>query len=1378
VSHPVSTVLDMSTMSSGSNPSSGYAAQDRWRLNRAGIVNVYQYENEVLHFGGGRLLLRGVNGSGKSTAMNMLLPFLLTTHQGRIDAAGEQTGILKSWMLSGRDDAQPVGYLWIEFERAGRFLVCGCGIKANRQSDTVKTWWFITSKRPGIDFRLVEAGGVPLSATRLRAVVEPDEVFGERRRRDYRRVIEQRLFGGASVSQHMRLIDRVRTPRVGDRIDLDLPAYLVGALPQLSEQALLEAASPLDDLEEHRRNVAELEKTSGAIRGLLDVYRSYCLTELRERVTTGSDALDALRRCDRDETATLRAAEEAASEVERLDVEIGGLDHDTRRLRSEIAALEESRVYRSGRELDGLRDLVSNFAAQHEGTLGRVAAWRERVEAEAQQMRRARSQSRADLARLNRSLAEASERSEGAKIDQRPPGPVVVPEDELAGIEASEPTGDFETAAPAQRIVATDGAILRRQADIEDVDQARDRFEAAELRLGEARSRHEAAESTARRAAERSGERTRRLATARGEWARMTKLWASRVRPIASDAGVETPAVFGWAGDLPDEDPDIPGDHEDASVRLLSEIDGLAAHWQAGVAEIEQRLRLERLAVEEERALVEELKDRNRLDLPLFGWQVAGEYCLADLLDFAPHLGDAEQAGVEAALESSGLLSARLIDSTTAELASGELVAIVTGGVPRSLSDYLTARIPDRLLGEIDEGLVAKLLESITWDIGSDAANVIATDGSFRVGSLRGRHSKSRAEFIGSAARSAALDRARNEARERLSIARSVVTGSEAELAERRSTLDEIALHRSNLPSTRQIVRAEAEVDSAAEDAAAAEAEMAQERERLAEAERASAGAWDALQRVATTLSLPVDRRGIDVARSQLLELRSVLERCRSGLDAVKRSVRHWRDAVVRWRAATRELQAARETLAEDEARLSEARTRLATNEKNVGREYADVVAVRDTRKTQLTDVEARLPIKRRERDQAVESRAEAQAAARAATTERVGAEKRCEGLRTSLTEVLATPGLLGSVGESDDSEAIIARSAGSDGLREMLRAIERLLPDDPAEATSADGVRQSLMRRRDSLGAGWDAEARRPDQTLPLLIEVNGPLGKAPLADSVRVVSQQHQQMSSLLDRKQSDALRGLLQGMIAREIAEKIHRAGRLVELMNRRLHPVTTAHQVGVRLRWRRSPELDQTTARMVDLLSKRPDLRTEEEETELRRALSERLDEARALEPDVAYRQLIADTLDYKKWHEMSVMVRRWGSREKKLSRRTPLSEGEKKLVTYLPLFAAVAASYDALAEQNNIPEGSPPGIARFVLLDDAFAKVSEDNHPALFGLLVELDLDFLATSERLWGVHSEVPELAITEVVRDASLGAILLDHYRWSGTALELAGVS
>lgn len=190
-------------------------------------------------------------------------------------------------------------------------------------------------------------------------------------------------------------------------------------------------------------------------------------------------------------------------------------------------------------------------------------------------------------------------------------------------------------------------------------------------------------------------------------------------------------------------------------------------------------------------------------------------------------------------------------------------------------------------------------------------------------------------------------------------------------------------------------------------------------------------------------------------------------------------------------------------------------------------------------------------------------------------------------------------------------------------------------------------------------------------------------------------------------------------------------------------------------------------------MVELLATLPDLRLEEDEHELRSLLSARLDEARSLEPDVPYRQLIGSTLDYKQWHELAVMVLRDGGSETRLSRRTPLSEGEKKIVTYLSLFAAVAASHDALAAQHGTAELAWPGVARFVLLDDAFAKVSEDNHAALFGLLVDLDLDFIATSERLWGTHPTVPQLAIAEVIRDADLRTILLEHYRWNGNTLE-----
>jgi len=78
--------------------------------------------------------------------------------------------------------------------------------------------------------------------------------------------------------------------------------------------------------------------------------------------------------------------------------------------------------------------------------------------------------------------------------------------------------------------------------------------------------------------------------------------------------------------------------------------------------------------------------------------------------------------------------------------------------------------------------------------------------------------------------------------------------------------------------------------------------------------------------------------------------------------------------------------------------------------------------------------------------------------------------------------------------------------------------------------------------------------------------------------------------------------------------------------------------------------------------------------------------------------------------------------------------------------------------------------------RFVLLDDAFPKIDARTHPLLFGLLVDLDLDFVITSERLWGDHASVPELAIYEALRSPNERGIAQYQHRWDGHRLTAVG--
>ena len=1358
-------------------------APRRWRLNRAGIVNVYRYEKEVLQFGGGRLLLRGVNGSGKSTAMNMLLPFLLTARQNRIDAAGEQSRILKSWMLDGRDDAQPVGYLWIEFQRQDEFLVCGCGIRANRQSDNVATWWFVTSKRPGLDIDLVD-DGVPLSTEGLRAALDGDEVFPHHRRADYRRQVEQRLFNGASIDQHLKLINVVRHPRVGDRIEVDIAEYLVDALPQLSEEALSEAAQPLEDLEEHRRNVAALEQTRDAVTGLLRVYRSYCEHDLRQRANVAQDRMAELRAGTRDERRKRQAAQTARTELQRLDGNIQEIEGQIERLRRKIAALEESKAYQDGRQLEPLRELVAELAKQGADAYTRVEAAENRADDASQEIGRARRLSRGDLRELNSRLASASKISALCRIASRPPAPVAVAETPLEDIDAATP-GDLSEAEIRRQLSSANAAVIRRRDDISKVATALRRFEEAENSLKQAEAALDHRAKAVKAAADELASRHRHLAAARREWMEAVQAWAATVHRHLQAAEIDGPNAVALASSAADERPEVA--HEDSRADLLAEVQALVDHWQQVVIRLEARLCGEEEAQSQAQALVDQLARRTEPDLPRFDWQAGADHCLADLLDFAPHLNETERAGLEGALQASGLVTARLIGGDAVELANGDLVAVSGERVQQPLSECLVATIPVRFADTINEDVVARLLRSISTNASSNARNAVDVAGNFRLGALRGRHVKERAEFIGVTARRAALARARTEAAEQLRQAGDIVARRRTELADYRQSLTEARALRDQLPQTQSIQHAFAGVRASTQSHRREEEERKHAAATVAEAERDEREADDALQRLASTLILPRDAEELDAVRRDLHELSSTLTQCEASLGALHRSLAHWCAAVDRWRLACGNLANERTGLSDAKSRSEAEQVRLRAIEESIGAEYEAVVAERDRRKQDLREAEKRLRTQRNERDTAVETRARAETAAQTAADTREQASAACEAERSSLHAILEAPGYLGAIRDKDEqpnekettNEPIVVRSPGADGLRELLDAIGELLPSYDAAIevapVTADGVRQSLLHRRDALGAGYDAEASQPDPALPLFVEVTGPFGRASLTDSLRTVAAQHRQNTGLLNRKQADALRELLQGMVAKELATKVTGAKHLVNLMNQRLGAVTTAHRVGVTLRWRRRLDLDQPMARMIELLAKVPDLRSDEDERELRQALSQRLDEARAEHPDAPYRQIIAETLDYKQWHDMAVMLNR-GGQQAKLSRRTPLSEGEKKLVTYLPLFAAVAASSDALSEQQRAAgDGEKPGIARFILLDDAFAKVSEDNHAQLFGLLVELDLDLIATSERLWGTHRSVPALAITEVVRDAALDAILLEHYRWDGATLERA---
>src|SRR5699024_9708352 len=144
---------------------------DRFRLHRAGILNVWQYDDQEFEVAGGRMLLRGANGAGKSKTLEMLLPFALDGDKTRITASARHRTTLLWLMTDGYEGQARIGYIWVEFARHDEdghehTFTCGVGIRASASAKSASAWFFATDRRIGDDLQLEDDGG-PLSRPRL-----------------------------------------------------------------------------------------------------------------------------------------------------------------------------------------------------------------------------------------------------------------------------------------------------------------------------------------------------------------------------------------------------------------------------------------------------------------------------------------------------------------------------------------------------------------------------------------------------------------------------------------------------------------------------------------------------------------------------------------------------------------------------------------------------------------------------------------------------------------------------------------------------------------------------------------------------------------------------------------------------------------------------------------------------------------------------------------------------------------------------------------------------------------------------------------------------------------------------------------------------------
>ena len=677
---------------------------------------------------------------------------------------------------------------------------------------------------------------------------------------------------------------------------------------------------------------------------------------------------------------------------------------------------------------------------------------------------------------------------------------------------------------------------------------------------------------------------------------------------------------------------------------------------------------------------------------------------------------------------------------------------------------------------------IDRLLHSVGLEesvgLGESAARSwIARDGRWCLDVARGAHGKDRAEYIGAAVRAATRQRRIAELTERIGEL-------EAELAAAttaRTTIERLrgALRDAlrEVPRGRPLLEAWSGYDHAVADVTRLAGELMIARR---EAEQATAKAVDLRTRAqaqATSDGLPTDRDQLSRLQGDLGGLRKDLDGMRAGagrvlgrLQAHARTRLSWQQARQARVAAERDYQTAYQ-------KFTAARRDLDLLEASVGATEQDIMAREADAQARLDDATGRLPHARSVREAAHDSRVRAESDRNRAIEELSEQERSVLTGGSALRRPLGLPGLPLAAGMTDVDAMLDRYDAASEGdVRARIAAL-RALADDVAAvlgAVSADVSASLIIRRgeemRDGLAGGYDAEGDEEDGIKRYALrDDTGAHDVAVVGERIRAAAEAARSRLSL---REQEVFETYLLGELGDHLSRQVLAARTLVDGMNDTLEEVKSSHGIGARLQWELPAGGDADIRAAVTLLRLPSALRTRDQSAELRDALRRRIEEARLADPSAGYAVHLRAALDYREWFEFKVKVTEAAhpDRERVLSHRTALSQGEQRVVAYLVLFATAAAHFSSVA-------AGAPRSPRLILLDDAFAKVDEPTHGRLLGLLVDLDLDFIITSERLWGCFPSVPSLHIYECLRDPHARGVATVHFTWDGHRKRLVGV-
>lgn len=1316
----------------------------RWMPLRAGLINIYRFDAEEFRFAGGRLLLRGNNGTGKTRALALLLPFLLDgeVRPARVEPDGNPNRRFE-WHLLMDQHADRTGYAWLEFGRLDdgvpRYCTVGCGMRAVEGHTGLRARWFFTvAARPGLDLHLRDPAGTPLAREALAEHLAGRASVVEQAA-EHRRSVDAALYG-LGAARYATLVDlliELRRPQLTRELDEErLSRALSDALPGLERRILDDVADGYRNLERDAAELAGLDAARQAVADFNAVHRRHLQAE-------GAALADGVRQAHgRYEQAQARLREARAAQavageaLAALEARLSALADQHAAALGEERALRGSALMQSAEIIDRLRGeseaAASEAAVRREASA--VASERAaRADAALAAASEAEGRSAATTAREERRLAERAAVLGLALGDD-------APAQRRARLRAAQ-TARREALAGLRRLGrAAEQAAAQADEAVRGVHQAEARRDAQHLRCDEAATALDRAHDQHRAAihAHRAG--------------------LGELQPETTDLA---DLLAAWRDDPEEADP--------YELRLAAAAEARQAeltHEQAAIASDARRLHGEREALQAEASRL-----ATGADLPPTppAWRDDTARAtrpgapLWRLCDFRPDCPAELRAGLEAALQAAGLLDAWVTPEGELRATPDGECYLHAGSTPAgtAIDRWLqpAADPADAQAAQVPVGRIAALLGCIGSEAG-DGTAWVCPDGRFANGVLYGSWTKPAAAHLGAGARAAAR-RARLAAiADELAALDLRLAALQARAAQTAQRLRTAAAERAARPDpapVRRAHRARAERLRALDEA---RHELAAAQERAARLREQAQAAAEALLAAAEAAGLSAWCGRLDELHEALHALETALLTWWNACELAQAAAVGRAQAAAQASEAAQAVGAAHTRLQDGERQAAGLVSELRTLEESVGSAVGELLA-------RLADLRQRLRTLDDGEQQARRERDALLAAAARADQARLDAEARLDELSAIRSEALAR----------------LRQTAGAGLLAGLGEAWRRPLPDESSD-TAVVELAQQLARESGAGEAGEEARDRLASQVNERFQQLHLALSSHDLLPSaarhqgiisVRVhfrgaerdvaelggeLAAEVAQRRQLLTARERELVENFLLDQAAEHLHDLLHAADAWVAGVNRELTARPTSTGMALRFRWQ---EGDTAPGGMADaraILLRPQHAWSPDDRSLLAGFLGRCIAAERERDAGSPWSECLAAALDYRRWHRFAV-ERQQGGRWTRLTRRThgTGSGGEKALALTLPMFAAAAAHYAAA-----------PLAPRLILLDEAFVGIDQDMRRQCMGLLAAFDLDVVMTSEREWGCYDTVPAIAICQLAAEpGGVGCVALTRYVWNG---------